>query len=80
VAIQCNYPESSPDLSLLAHEVPCAMPISPAWHHEMLECGEFGRRQCLAQFICRGVVSVIEEANIRVLECSNSQRWEMRGI
>jgi len=47
----------------------------------MLECHEIRRWHNLAQVNCRGLVSVIEGANIRVLQCSeSSQGWEMGDI
>ena len=44
----------------------------------MPECREIRQLHNLAQFNCREPVSVIEGANIQVLQCSeSSQGWEV---
>jgi len=57
------------------------MPMCPVRHYEMPECGEIDSWHYLVQFNCCGLVSAIEEANIRVLQHSgNLEGWEMGDI
>ena len=57
------------------------MPMCLAWHYEMPECGETNQLHYLVQFNCCGLVSVIEEANTRVLQHGgNLEGWEMGDI
>jgi len=67
-------------IALLALEVPCAMPMCPARHNDVPECGEIGRWHNLEQFYCRGPVCAIEEANTGVLRPSEGLQGCKCGI